>query len=488
MKIYDINQSKIVYEGNNTEVYDFITDKNATHIVYRGDKRVYDPKWGSYDIENYFGSLDISDIDHIVEREIGSGVLSDWGDDTPYSANAHSVAFFSGSSNYSVLKELNIDDIQHSTIAHVLQIKGDIKNIIEDKGNQVVYVYASDGLKAISEKSISTAAKFVYRLDRLLNDRYLYPVVAKDNFLYLSGAYNLGNSIYDVSNPYKPKRVGAIELQKSCYPDCGIENSPMLGVESAKILDDQMHVVSSGSPIDHWTIDLSDKNQTISLELPQRYDYAWSIGESFEMTKDKRYIYAAYTTEEAQNTTRQGLSVLDTETKQQNDFVFGDDYASFSNLALGLNEKYLYALLSKRLYGFDIQEKMYIKQIMKTKEGAINTFVISKSYNKIYALSDNAINVYNIESSGVLKESSRIPLQSTILPDWQKDISISPDEQKLLISTKYGLRLYPIEAGVVQSDTYVDINYPDTTVNTTRIAWIDNVTFVADGYIVRLER
>ena len=488
LKIYDINQSKTAYEGNNTKVYDFITDKNATHILYRGYKRVYDPKWGSYNLENYFGSLDISDIDHIVEREIGSGVLSDWGDDMPYSADAHSVAFFSRSSNYSVLKELNIDDMQHSSIVRVIQIKGDIKNVIEDKRNRVIYAYTSDGLKAISEKSSSTAAKFVYRLDRLLNHRYLYPVVAKDNFLYLSGAYNLGNNIYDVSNPYKPKRVGAIVLQKSCYPDCGIENSPILGVESTKILDDQMHVVSSGSPIDHWTIDLSDKNQTISLELPQGYDYAWSIGESFEMTKDKQYIYAAYTTKEAQNTTLQGLSVLDIETKQQNDFVFGDGYASFSNLALGLNEKYLYALLSKRLYGFDIQEKMHIKQIMKTKEGAINTFVISEGYNKIYALSDKALEVYDIGNNGVLKESSRIPLQSTILPDWQKNISISPDEQKLLITTKYGLRLYLIENGVVKNDTYVDINYPDTTVNATRIVWIDNVTFVAGGYIVRLER
>jgi len=476
LKLYDINQSKIVYKGNGIRG-NIIIDENATHVIYSGYKRVDYPK-NTYAVKNYFGSLDISDINHIVEREIGGGLLSEW-DDVPYRADVRSVVFFSASNDYSVLKELNIDDMQPPSLVRVLQIKGSIRNIIEDRDNQIIYAYTQDGLKAISQESKNISGKYVYRL-------WARPLISKGGFLYLQGGYNVGNSIYSITNVYRPESMGSITFQKNCYPDCGIENPSLIGAEYMKITGDQMYVVSAGNSVEYWALDTNDKNQTV--QLPSKYDYGWSIGDDFVISRDERYIYTRYT-KSTQDKTLQGLSVLDLKTNEQNDFVFGShDYMPFKNMVLSPDEKYLYALHDGTLYVFDIQNRKSIDLLMKTNRSNIRAFVLSEKYNKIYAFADTSIEIYDIETKGTLKSRETMALQSTMLYPWSKTISLSPDESKIVINTKYGIRIYLMEdSGLLNRDKFVDIYDPVVLRGVSDIVWIDKTTLVLNKYIVTLE-
>ncbi len=477
-KIYDINQRKIVHETD-TLFDDAVLDANATHMVYRGSKSVL--QWdGSYLNQDYLGLLDISDVSHISKQELKSTLLSPGRRyDVPYDVDAQSIGFFSRGSSYTVIKEFTMQNREEAYVSHALKTKGDIEKIQEDKVNHILYAYASDGLRAIAESKKRSTGKFIYRFGNRTK-----AVGSNEDFLYqLGGTYSATYGIYDASHRYKPHQISTFVIRKSCYPQCGWRNPTTLEANHAKIIDDQMYIVSSGSPIEHWMIDLSDKEQISPLTLPSIYDHASSVGNDFAMSSDKRYLYAPYT-KKNQDKTLQGISVLDTQTQEQNDSVFGEDtHETFENLRIDQEGKYLYGRFKHRLYAFDIQDRMHIHTLMQTERSTIKAFVLSDKNKKIYALSNTAIETYTIATDGTLAHSKSIPLQSEML----QGLSLSPNERKLVIKTGYGLRLYPIDdSGLMDREVFGDINYPESSVRIPHIVWIDDLTLATGGYIITL--
>ncbi len=478
MKIYDFDQNQLVYEGNNT-YSEILIALDKTQMLYKGTKSVYNLQWNRYERKSYFGILDINDTSLIIDEEIDDGLLnSDWYGDIPYYYDGKSMKLFhSDISKNSVIKEFDLDNKQATFVHHVLPVKGDIKMLVEDLSKELVYVYASDGLKAISGQKRNVSIEFPYRFTYGIS-----PLMGHGTYLYMSSFYGGGsNSIYDISNIYNPMEIGRIEIRKNCYPDCGAENPSILNIKDAIVFDNEMHIVAS-EDMDHHIVDLSDKNQTILEHLPAKYDNDWSLGREIVMTGDKRYIYTSY----AQDIATKGLSVLDTELDKQSNHILSSTWYGFDNLTLSNDDMTLYALLGSDLCIFDISDKTKVIITFKGENGTFRYFTLSTKYQKIYALSSQAIEVYDIINQNILKKINQIMVPEALLM-WDSVVSLSPNGDKLLISTIYGFQLYNIEDDGSIFEKCEDIYYPEPGVTTSRIIWIDNVTFTAGGYIIKLK-
>jgi len=112
--------------------------------------------------------------------------------------------------------------------------------------------------------------------------------------------------------------------------------------------------------------------------------------------------------------------------------------------------------------------------------------VFSPKYNKIYAFTHTGIVVYAGEIKNIFKKVDSVMLQSSILG--YQTLSISPDENKIAISTKYGFRLYQLQdGGLIEKDHFKEIYYPENRNVIYKFVWIDNATLVAGGYIIELK-
>jgi len=472
--LFDLGQNKIVYELNVSRHPNYVSDENKTHILFNGIKKVYDPVWNEYETKDYKGVLDVTDLEYISVQEVGKKfniVYRDQG----YSIENNVVGLVESGWIYSTIKKLDFSNMDHQYIENILPIKGQVDFIVEDEGKSVVYVYSSDGMRAISTKHQSVSAKFIFK--GLGYDVF----AANKNYLYgTTNGYNTTSKITDLKDIYHPIRVGEFEIRKHCYPDCGIETPTIVSIAYAKIIDNQLYMVSSP---DYWTFDLNDKNQTFYLELPSKYDDAYQIGDEFAISQDKIYIYAPYSKTE-QNQILQGISVLSTETKEQKDVSFGSGYSSFEHITLDNEEEYLYALFEGDIYVFEVKEMVNISKVAKIDTKKAEHFIVSS--DKLYVYTESSIKIFDVQTKNKIRELVSVPLLSSML-QWNKVISLSPDGNRLVINTKYGVRIYPVDTnGMIDRNDFEDIYFPDNYVDISNIVWIDNITFSAGDYIVEL--
>lgn len=351
IRIYDINRSQIIFE-NNVTAENLTLDQNRTKLVFNGEKKLYD---SNGNISGKLIFIGVLNLDELSSNSVIKQIENRSYDRKVYKIDQDHIYCFESGYDGSVMSTITLSDSNKPYIGQVFRIKSDMDMVIDTYDNQISYVYSYGGLKAISRQNQQSAGKFLYQF---YSYEYFKPIELKDGYLYLLGYSDAPLSIFNVSNYDTPEKKGSLEIRKSCYPSCsGYENAPIMSVNYMKIIDDQGYIVTGGTPMQQYILDMSEKNQKMFLEVPSKYDNDDTFGNEFVMTEDQHYIYTPYTKDMAAH----GVSVYNAKTGQQKNFILSNDrFGFFYNLLMSSDENKIFAISNGNLVFLNITDRKNI--------------------------------------------------------------------------------------------------------------------------------